>query len=565
MFNKVKEFFQRDITPYLILSIPLIFLLIFLIWPVGTTILRAFAERGQDFSITNITFSNFENFVDSNLYRRSFYNSFLISFSVVFLTLLIGVPMGYFVARVEMPFKTLIRTLGVLPLIMPSFVGAFSWIILLGRNGALRIIVNRFLAIFGLALPPIYGMFGIIFSMTMLYYPFVFLLTYGAFSSTNPLLEESAMLMGAKQSKIFKTITFPLVLPSIGAAVILVFIRAIGNFGIPSVVGGQEYVLPTLIYFRVNGFWDLNGAAAIAIISVIITSAALLLQKYVISVREYETITADRSEQKLHKHPVIKVIAMGYCSIVLFVSLLPQITLFIMSFFEQWNGILPTGFTFSNYNAILTSLDSIKNSLIIVLSASVLAAIIGSLVAYITERKNPKGSAIIDLLVMAPFILPGIVVAVALLNAFSYPSPLIISGTFYIMIISFVIRRTPYVYRSVAASLTQLDVKLEESSMICGASWACTFRKVSFPLILPGIISGTILTLATLLKELSTSILLYSANTKTLPIQIYYEVSDGNFGTASALSVLLFVVVFIIIYLMNYFLGNKVSSSFKLG
>ncbi len=166
---------------------------------------------------------------------------------------------------------------------------------------------------------------------------------------------------------------------------------------------------------------------------------------------------------------------------------------------------------------------------------------------------------------MAPFILPGTVIAVALLSAFSGNSAINLSGTFTIILIAFILRRTPYVFRSVVASLSQLDPALEESSTISGANWFYTFRRVSLPLILPGIISGTIITFTTLLQELSTTILLYSAKTRTLPILVYTAVSDDKFGEASALSVLLLVVVFIVVYLMNKFLGKSIASSFKLG
>jgi len=556
---------KKDYTPYLILSIPLLFLVIFLVWPLGMSIGKAFVLKGKELIWDNFTLANFQRFFTSSMYQKSIRNSFVISFAVVLFTLIIGAPMGYFVARVEMPFKKLILALGILPIITPAFVGAFSWVILLGRQGVVRYAVNKVLGLVGLSLPPIYGLFGIIFTMSLTYLPFVFLLSYGAFKSTNPLLEESAMIMGAGHSRILRTITIPLILPSLGAAAILVFIRAMGNFGIPAVLGGQQYVLPTLIHFRVHGFWDLNGASAIAIISVAIVIIALVIQKKVVSAREYETISTATSEYKLHKHLLTKVIAILYCSLVLIISLAPQITIITMSFFKQWIGFLPTGFTLENYKIIpQIASKTIKNSFFLATSASLLTALIGTLAAYITERRRPKGAMLIDFTIMTPFVLPGIVVSVALLSAFS-SGPINISGTFLILIISFMVRRTPYVFRSVAASLTQLDEALEESSIISGASWFYTFRRVTFPLILPGIIAGTILTFATLLQELSTTILLYSARTQTLPIQIYNTVAEGNFGIASALSVLLIVTVFIMVYLMNIFLGDSGSSSFKLG
>ena len=137
---------------------------------------------------------------------------------------------------------------------MPSFVGAFTWVILLGRQGVVRHFLNIILGPLGIEVPTIYGMFGMILCMTLTYYPFVFQLSYGAFASANSLLEEAGMLMGASRWYIFRTITFPLILPSLGAGALLVFVRAIGNFGIPAIIGGDKYVLPTLIYFRVNGF-----------------------------------------------------------------------------------------------------------------------------------------------------------------------------------------------------------------------------------------------------------------------------------------------------------------------
>jgi iron(III) transport system permease protein len=530
------------------------------------TVLRAFSGSGFDIDLANLGFENFRKFLDSPLYQRSLRNSFVVSISSVVFAVLIGAPMGYFLARVKMPFKNLYLSIGILPIIMPSFIGAFSWIILLGRQGIIRLFLNRIFLPFGVEIPSIYGIGGIIFAMSLTYFPFVFLLSYGAFSAANPMLEEAATMMGARRKRILRTITLPLVLPSLAAGAILVFIRSMGNYGIPAILGGDQYVLPTLTYFRVTGFWDLNSAAAIALVSVVITGGALLLQKYVVSRREYETISSSRSEQHLHTHWLVRLIAIVYCTGVLIIAMLPNITVIIMSFFEQWRGLFPTGFTFQNYRRIpkLVSTE-IVNSLFLATTASLLTAVIGSMVAYITERRRPKGAAILDLAVMAPFILPGIVVSVALLSAFSGKSILPLGGTFTIILIAFVIRRTPYVFRSVVASLTQLDETLEESSMIMGANWLYTFRRVTFPLILSGIIAGTILTFATLLQELSTTILLYSANTRTVPVRIFSAVQDGYFGQGAALSVMLLLTVFTVVYLMNRLLGRSISSSFKLG
>lgn len=564
--NKVKQFFQKDFSQYIVFAIPMLFLAIFLLYPMFMTLVRAFMTPAEDLAFHGFSLEGFKQFFTSRLYQKSLKNSFIVSVSVTLLTILIGVPMGYIVARVKIPGKSMILSLGILPIIMPSFVGAFTWIILLGRNGIVRTFLNFLLSPFNVKIPSIYGMFGMILCMTLTYYPFVFQLSYGAFASANPLLEEASMLMGASKWRTLRTVTFPLIFPSLGAAALLVFVRAIGNFGIPAIIGGDNYVLPTLIYFEVNGFWNINGASSIAVVNVLITAMVLYAQKKMVARHEYETISASRSEVKLNEHKAVRIIGFIYCFIILLVSLLPQITIIIMSFYEKWVGLFPEGFTWANYARIPQySSKELFNSFYLSILATLLCAVLGSIVAYITERKKPKGAAFLDLSVMAPFILPGTVVSIALLSAFSGSSVIRLTGTYTIIVISYMIRRTPYVYRSVAASLTQLNPSLEEASTIAGATWFYTFRKVSIPLILPAIVSGSILTLTTLLQELSTTILLYSGRTRTVPIQIYGAVADGKLGEASALSVVLLVVVFIIVYGMNRKQSGKMANAFKMG
>jgi iron(III) transport system permease protein len=448
---------------------------------------------------------------------------------------------------------------------MPSFVGAYTWVILLGNKGIVRTALNWLLSPFGVTLPSIYGMFGMILCMTLTYYPFVFQMAYGAFSGANALLEESAMLMGAGKARIMRTITLPLIIPSLGAAALLVFVRAIGNFGIPAVIGGNNYVLPTLIKFAYGGAGDINLASSIAVINVIITGLVLYVQKFIVSRHEYETISSTHTDIKQHESFGARLFAIILCLIVLIFSLLPQVTIIVMSFFKRWTGLLPSGFTWNNYaNIFKKSGHELFNSFFLSLVATLMCAIFGSILAYITERKKPRGSSLLDLSIMAPFILPGTVVSIALLSAFGGNGIMKLTGTYAILIISYMIRRTPYVYRSVAANLTQLNPSLEEASTISGATWFYTFRRVSVPLILPSIISGSVMTLTTLLQELSTTILLYGPKTRTVPIQIFNAVNENDLGKASALSTVLLVVVFAIIYTMNTRKGTDLSSSMKM-
>lgn len=564
--SKLKKFLQKDFSQFIVFAVPMIFLAIFLLYPLAITLVRAFWRPDSfNFKFTGWSLEGFEQFFTTKLYLRSLRNSIVLSVSVTLLTLVIGVPMGYCVARVKIPGKKLLVSLGILPIIMPSFVGAYTWVILLGNKGVLRAAINWFISPFGITIPSIYGMFGMILAMTLTYFPFVFQMSYGAFSSANALLEEAAMLMGAKRSYIMRTITLPLIIPSLGAAALLVFVRAIGNFGIPAVVGGNNYVLPTLISFAYQGDGDINFASTISLINVLITGLVLYVQKYVVAKREYETISATHTDIKLHESLGARLFASIFCLIILIFSLLPQVTIIVMSFFKNWTGLLPVGFTFENYLSIpKNSSKEMFNSFFLSISATVMCAVFGSILAYIAERKKPKGAALLDMSIMAPFILPGTVVSIALLSAFGANSIFKMTGTYAILLISYMIRRTPYVYRSVSANLTQLNPSLEEASTISGATWFYTFRRVSVPLIMPAIISGSVMTLTTLLQELSTTILLYGPKTRTVPIQIYNKVLENNLGQASALSTILLIVVFTIIYGMNSRKGSDVSSALKM-
>ena len=564
--SKIKKFFQKDFSQVIIFAIPMLFIGIFLLYPMAITLIRAFWSPAEySFSFTGWSLEGFKRFFSTKLYLKALGNSIVVSLSVTLLCILIGVPMGYCVARVKIPGRKLLLSLGILPIIMPSFVGAYTWVILLGNNGIVRTALNWLLSPFGVEIPSIYGMFGMILCMTLTYYPFVFQMAYGAFSGANALLEESAMLMGAGKARIMRTITLPLIIPSLGAAALLVFVRAIGNFGIPAVIGGNNYVLPTLIKFAYEGSGDINFASSIAVLNVIITGLVLYLQKYIVAKREYETISATHTDVKLHESFGARLVAIIICLIVLIFSLLPQLTIIVMSFFKRWTGILPTGFTWANYADIFKkSSHELFNSFFLSITATLMCAIFGSILAYITERKKPKGSALLDLSIMAPFILPGTVVSIALLSAFGGNGIMKLTGTYAILIISYMIRRTPYVYRSVAANLTQLNPSLEEASTISGATWFYTFRRVSVPLIMPSIISGSVMTLTTLLQELSTTVLLYGPKTRTIPIQIFNAVNENNLGRASALSTVLLIVVFAIIYTMNTRKGTDLSSSMKM-
>ena len=557
--EKLKAF---ELTPYLVLGLALIILVVFIAYPLSKVVFNSFIKLGDEPTLKNLTLVNFSQFSTSTLYRGAFLNTLTVGLFCVLFSCLIGIPMAYFVAKTRTPLKTFFLTLGTLPLILPPFVGAYSWILLFGRQGVVNFLLDR---AFGFTLPDIYGAPGVIIAITMSTYPFMFLLTYGALVSADPFIEESAEIMGASRWRVIRTVTLPLVIPAIVAGALIVFMRSVGNFGVPAILGGNFYVLPTLIHFQVTGFFNLNAAGAIAMVNVVLVGAAILLSQYVTARRSYVTITSTTQAARISSSKVLKWVGTIFCLGVIFFSLLPHLTVIITSFTEGWAGTrYPTKFSFQNYRRIFEiALTPIKNSLFLATTATLIASVIGTLLSYINVRKNLRARWILDLTVMLPFILPGIVVGVAILIGFS-SGLLILSGTWMIMVVGFFIRRMPYIFRSTTASLSQIDVAVEEASSITGASWLTTFRKITLPLMAPGILAGAVISFSTLMGELSTTVILYSARWKTITVAIVEYLFSATIGPAYALGTILIVLVLAAITVANRILGRRMAQMFKM-
>lgn len=551
---------RRDITPYIVLGLVILILALFIIYPLGKIIILSFIEEGDKITFKNLTLHNFSRFITPGLYRKTLINSLVVSLGTVIFSLSIGIPMAYIITRIEIPFKTSFLSLGTLPLIMPPFVGAYAWILLLGKRGIITTLIRDNL---GFSLPSIYGPFGIILAMGLSYYPFVFLLAHGVLSSADPSLEESAEIMGASQLRRILTVTLPLILPTLGAGAVIVFMRAIGNFGVPAILGGEYYVLPTLVYFQIVGYYNINAAGAIALVSTFFSILSILLLRYFTYQRGFTTITSRTKSVRLIRSKGAKILGFSYCVIILIFSLAPHIIVVVASFTKRWiSTVLPSSYTLENYQKVFTiSMSAILNSFFLATVATLASIVIGTLSAYVAVRKKFRGKELIDLTVMLPFILPGIMVGVAILSGFS-AKPLVLSGTWIILAVAYFIRRMPYSFRATSASLAQIDIALEEASITTGANWWTTFRRVILPLMAPGIIASGIITFATLIGELTTTIILYSAQWKTITVAIYEYLISDMLGPACALGTILILSVLGTVILANKILGKGISSLF---
>lgn len=550
-----------DWLPYAVGLLTIFVLVAFMIYPILKTTLASFVKKGDALEISNITFVNFQRFLDGATFQDALMNSIVVGVLTTVISTLLALPAAYALARVLIPFRNLVLALMVIPIIAPPFIGAYSWIILLGRRG---IITHYLDSWFGFEMPSLYGLPGIVIALSLHYFPYVFLFVQGALAAADPYIEESAQLMGASRFRIMRTITFPLVLPTIGAGALIVLVKTLGNFGVPAILGGEYYVLPTLIYYQIHGYFDLNAASAIALVNVGITLIAILVLARVNRKRRFVTVTSVTRRAKQHTGLAAQVLANGYIWLILLLALLPQIIILFTSFAEEWGGTLfPTQYGFANYFTIWEeSRRPIVNSVILAGAATLMCVIFGSLAAYTAVRRKFYGKWALDMTIMLPFVMPGIVTGVAFLTSFN-TGFIVLTGTASILVLAYFIRRIAYIFRSVSASIGQVDTKIEEASTICGATWGRTMRKVTVPLIAPGIMAGGILVFSTLITEMSVTIILYSAKWKTIAVSIFEQLTSDDVLEASTLGAIAIIMTLFLVFGASKLIGKNMADMFR--
>jgi len=547
----VKQRFGQKWRPdfwFWVKTLVIVSMCLFIVYPFYTIVTKSvFSDK-----VEGMTLYNFVRFFTKEYYYQPLIRSIVVCSTTVLTSLLIGVPIAYVLTRYNVPGKTLVHILIIMSLMSPPFIGAYSWIILAGRQG----IVAKMFTAMGLPAPTIYGKGGIIFVFTLHLFPYIYLYTSGAMNSIDASLEEAAENLGMSKLKRIWTVTLPVVLPSILAGCVMVFMTCLADFGTPMLMGEGYTVLPVLVYNEYMSESATNPymASALSVIIVSCSLLVLLFQKLVIDKRNY-MMSSLRPPQETKLHGWKRAAVSIPIYIVVFLAFLPQIVVVCQSFIERSFSGMVKGINFKNYEFISKKLaTNIRNTYVFSLIAIVFIIFVGILVSYILVRKKGKVANIIDTLIMFPYVIPGSVLGIGLIIAFNR-KPLILVGTSAIMIISYVIRKLPYTVRSGTAFLYQMDPFVEEASINLGVSPLKTFFTVTARMMLPGVMSGAVLSWITCINELSSSIMLYSGKTSTIAIAIYQEVTHMNDGPASALATILTVTT--IISLLIVFRATK--------
>lgn len=507
--------------------------LLFVIYPIGMLIVKSLFVGGK------VDLSYFVKFFSKKYYWVTLVNSFKVTVLSTLLACLIGVPMAYLLRSVKIRGSEFLNILIVISYLSPPFIGAYAWIQLLGRNGFITRILN---ALFHVKLHGIYGFAGIVLVFSLQSFPLIYMYVSGAMKNLDNSLNEAAESLGCNAFQRVTKVIFPLVLPSLLAGMLLVFMRVFSDFGTPMIIGEGYKTFPVMLYTQFMGEVGTNDgfAATMCVIVIVIALMFFFIQKLLGRKFTY-SMTALKPMQAQEAEGWRKVCAHLAVYLVTLVAALPQITVIITSFIGTINGSLFTGeFTLDNYRNIFSKGNTvaIRNTYLFGLEAIVVVIVCGILISYLSVRKKNTLTGVLDVLTMFPYIIPGSVLGISFLYAFNGP-PFLLGGTVIIMIIALSIRRIPYTIRSSTAIIGQISPSIEEASISLGASQVKTFLQITVPMMLPGVLSGAIMSWITLISELSSSVILYTSRTSTLTVAIYSEVIRSNFGNAAAYSTIL--------------------------
>ena len=509
-----------------------IFYLLFLLYPLITMLSKSVI--GED---GGLTWEFFNKIFTKKYYKRAVMGSLKISATVTLVTVILATPLAYIMSTMKIRGAGILQILILVSSMSAPFIGAYAWIMLCGRNGT---ITNFLMNTFGIKLFDIYGFTGCVIVMSLQLYSLVYMFVSGAFKNMdNSLIEASESLGCSGLRKIFKVV-LPLILPTLLSGALMVFMRTFADYGTPMLIGENYNTLPVAVYKEfLSEIGSSDGlAAAISIVAIAITTFVFLLQKYIANRKVFSMSALHPVEVKEIKG-VKGVLAHAYCYILVGLAIMPQCYVIYSSFRRTSGKLYVDGYWLGSYvEAFETVGKSIFNTYALAFVSIAVIVLVALLVAYVVVRRRNLANAVIDVVSMFPETVMGSILGIALLTTFN-KRPLLLTGGAFIMVMSYTIRRLPYTIRSSSAILRNISPSIEEASINLGASDAKTFFKVTVPMMMPGVISGAILSWIMIITELSTSIILYTTKTKTMTLEIYSQIIRGNDGVASAISAIL--------------------------
>ncbi len=556
-----KKKFILNVILFLIFS----FFFIFFVYPLVYVFIKSFYINGK------ISFSFFPIIFSNSVLRTSILNSFEIALFTTLLTTLLSLPVSYMSVKFSFRLKGVLQSFLLVPLILPPFVGAIGMKKIFARMGSLNLLLMKL----GLISAPIDwlgdgGFLGVILLETLHLYPIMYLNIVAALSNIDPTMDEVAKSIGASRFKIFKDITLPLAMPGFFAGAVIVFIWAFTDLGTPLIFDFYK-TIPVQIFHMLTDINENPAGYVLVVFIIIITLLVFLISKNFFGKKRYEILSKGfvrKAEKELKG--IKKFLFISYAIFLISFALIPHIGVLLVSLSKDWFGtILPSHYTLSHFATIFKNhltIISIKNSFLYSSLSTLLDIFLGITIGYILIRTKVKGRDILDSFVMLPLALPGIVLAFGYLSSFSktFLDPRI--NPVPLLVISYGIRRLPYMVRSVYAGFQQLSKFMEEASYSLGGGKVHTFRKITFPLISANILAGALLCFAYAMLEVSDSLIL-ALREKFFPITkaiyILFNSVSGGFYVASALGMVGMLILTFAILIGGKILGKKFGEMFR--
>ena len=541
-------FLQRINSKFLVIALSVIALVYFVVFPLAVLLYDSVLVDGS------YTLANYREVYSQDVNWRALANTVELSLIVMVASVIITFPLAWLVGRTDLPFKKGYRTLLVASYMIPPYVGAIAWVQLL--NPSVGYLNDIFKWIFNLQTAPfdIYTTGGLAWVLTLFYSPFAFITISRAMEKMDPTLEEAARVSGSSPLRTLFDVTLPLMAPSILAGGLLVFIAAGSCFGIPAIVGmpGNIEVMTTRIvtYVYMGDEAGIRDATSLAASLMFIANALLFGMTWMLGRKDYTTISGKSTRPNMVELGKWKWPAFFGVGLYAFVAvILPLGSILLTSLLKSMSkGITLSNIGFDAWIPVITSsqyMESVWNSVVYGVIAATIGTILSVFIAYLAVKTNVKGRSLPDLLTVVGGSTPSIVIALALVITFSGNFGLNLYSTMWILVVSYLVKYMTMSVRTIAASLSQVHISLEEAALNSGASWLRTCKDIIMPLIAPSIIAGWFLIFMPSFYELTMSLLLYGSDTKTIGVLLYDLQTYADTQNASVLSVIILLIVLV--------------------
>jgi iron(III) transport system permease protein len=531
--------------PLLFATILVVFLMlfIFVIVPIFNVFRLGAMDKNEHVSLVNLV-----SILSSPGHRRTFYNSLTLGAIVAVIATIMGYVFAFAITRTEIRGKRFFKAIATLPIVSPPFILSLSIIFLFGRQG----LITR--GLLGIRNSDVYGIRSLIVVQAISFFPVAYLTLSGILESIDDSVEDAAYSLGATRGYIFRTVTLPLSLPGIISAMLLVFIQSMEDFSNPAVIAGDFSTLSVEAYRIITGMYDLRQGSMMAIILLLPTVAAYLLQKYWMRKKSFVTVTGKPTQKrrKLHEKYIVYPLFIVCAGVSAFIILLYG-TALMGAVVRTWG--VNYQLTFDHFKFVFSmGGDALWNSIKLAVYAAPVGGILGMIIAYLTTRVRFFGRRALEVVSLLTFAIPGTVLGIGYISSFNTP-PLLFTGTAFILVAAFVFRNIPVAIESGAATLLQIDKSIEEASAISGAGSAYSFRRITLPLLRNAFFSGLVFAFVRAMTAVSAIIFLVSPRWPLATSKIFSLFEASRYSDAAAYVTLMVVIILVAIGIINMLVG----------